>query len=106
MIKRYHKFYIKTSSISEMKKRYSSVHKVEEFDLLVGTPTAFGPELEFRMRIAQPSLIGVHVYFWYTIILLLCLCTTFLWPLCFGWLLVLSLHKEDYLQIFKCVSFW
>ena len=23
----------------------------------------------------------------------------------FGWLLVLSLHKEDYLQIFKCVSF-
>ena len=24
----------------------------------------------------------------------------------FGWLLVLSLYKEDYLQIFKCVSFW
>ena len=23
----------------------------------------------------------------------------------FGWLLVLSLHKEDYLQIFKCVHF-
>ena len=36
----------------------------------------------------------------------ICLCTTFLWPLCFGWLLVLSLYKEDYLQIFKCVSFW
>ena len=33
-------------------------------------------------------------------------CTTFLWPLRFGWLLVLSLYKEDYLQIFKCVSFW
>ena len=27
-----------------------------------------------------------------------CLCTTFLWPLHFGWLLVLSLHREDYLQ--------
>ena len=29
-----------------------------------------------------------------------------LWPLRFGWLLVLSLYKEDYLQIFKCVYFW
>ena len=28
-----------------------------------------------------------------------------LWPLLFGWLLVLSLYKEDYLQIFQCVSF-
>ena len=28
-----------------------------------------------------------------------------LWPLCFGWLLVLGLYKEDYLQIFKRVSF-
>ena len=34
------------------------------------------------------------------------LCTTFLWPLRSGWLSVLSLYKEDYLQIFKCVSFW
>ena len=32
--------------------------------------------------------------------------TTFLWPLRFGWLLVLSFFKEDYLQIFKFVSFW
>ena len=24
------------------------------------------------------------------------------WPLDFGWLLVLSLYKKDYLQIFKC----
>ena len=38
---------------------------------------------------------------WYT-----CLCTTFLWPLHFGWLLVPSLHKDNDLQIFKCVSFW
>ena len=29
-----------------------------------------------------------------------------LWPLRFGWLMVFSLYKEDYLQIFKCVSFW
>ena len=27
-------------------------------------------------------------------------------PLSFDWLLVLSLYKEDYLQSFKCVSFW
>ena len=26
-----------------------------------------------------------------------------LWPLRFGWLLVLSLYKEEYLQMFKCV---
>ena len=31
----------------------------------------------------------------------ICLCTTFLWPLRFGWLLVLSLYKEDYIQFFK-----
>ena len=29
----------------------------------------------------------------------------FLWPLRFGWLLVIILYKEDYLQIFKFVSF-
>ena len=34
------------------------------------------------------------------------MCTTFLWPLHFGWLLVLSLYKEDYLRIFKGVSVW
>ena len=28
-----------------------------------------------------------------------------LWPLCFGWLLVLSLHKQDDFQVFKNVSF-
>ena len=30
----------------------------------------------------------------------------FLWPLCLGWLLVWSLYKEVYLQIFKRVFFW
>ena len=28
------------------------------------------------------------------------------WPLRFGWLFVLSLYKDNYLQIFKCVYFW
>ena len=72
--------------------------------LLVGTPSAFGPELAYRLRVVQPTLMDVPIfliYFYY-----ICLCTTFLWPLHFGWLLVLSLYKEDYLQIFKCVSFW
>ena len=75
--------------------------------LFVGTPSAFGLWLAYRLRVAQPSLMHVPIYFWYSMILLyICLCTTFLWPLRFGWLLVLSLCKEDYLHIFKCVSFW
>ena len=36
----------------------------------------------------------------------ICVCTTFLWPLCFGWLLVLSRYKEDSLQFSKCVTFY
>ena len=36
--------------------------------------------------------------FWYTIILLYMIVYHILWPLHFGWLLILSLYKEDYLQ--------
>ena len=38
--------------------------------LLVGTPSAFGPELAYRLRVAQPTLMDVPIYFWYTLILL------------------------------------
>ena len=38
--------------------------------LLVGTPSAFGHELAYRVRVAQPTLMIVPIYFWYTIILL------------------------------------
>ena len=38
--------------------------------LLVGTPSAFGPELAYRLRVAQPTLMDVARYFWYTLILL------------------------------------
>ena len=38
--------------------------------LLVGTPSALGPELAYRLRVAQPSLMDVTRYFWYTFILL------------------------------------
>ena len=38
--------------------------------LLVGTPSAFGPELAHRVRVVQPSLTDVTRYFWYTLILL------------------------------------
>ena len=31
--------------------------------------------------------------------------TTYLWSLRFGWLLVISLYKEDYLQLLKCASY-
>ena len=38
--------------------------------LLIGTtPSAFGPELAYRLRVAQPTLMDVPIYFWYTIIL-------------------------------------
>ena len=38
--------------------------------LLVGTHLAFGPELAYRLRVAQPTLMDVTRYFWYTFILL------------------------------------
>ena len=73
--------------------------------LLVGTPSAFGPELAYRLRVAQTTLMDVPIYFWYTHVLLyyytcICMCTTFLWPLRFGLLMVLSLYNENYLQFF------
>ena len=33
--------------------------------LLVGTPSAFGPEIAYRLRVAQPTLMDVPRYFWY-----------------------------------------
>ena len=38
--------------------------------LLVGTPSAFGPDFAYRMHVAQPTLMDVTRYFWYTFILL------------------------------------
>ena len=38
--------------------------------LFVGTPSAFGPQLKYRERVAQPALMGATRYFWYTIMLL------------------------------------
>ena len=37
--------------------------------LLVWTLSAFGPELAYRLRVAQPTLMDVVIYFRYTIIL-------------------------------------
>ena len=36
------------------------------------TPSAFGPELVYRLRVGQPALMDVprHMYFWYNIIIL------------------------------------
>ena len=34
--------------------------------LWVGTPSAFGPELAYRLFVAQPTLMDVTRYFWYT----------------------------------------
>ena len=38
--------------------------------LLVGPTSAFGPELAYRLRVAQPSLMDVTRYVWYAFILL------------------------------------
>ena len=54
--------------------------------LLVGTTSAFGPGLVYRLRVAQPTLMNVTRYFWYNN-------NNILLPLCFSWLLVLSLYK-------------
>ena len=75
--------------------------------LLVGTPSAFGPELTYRLRVAQPVLMDFPLYFWYSILLLY----VFLYHIFMTsplWLVFRpqTLYKEDYLQIFKCVSFW
>ena len=39
--------------------------------LLVGTPSAFGPEIAYRLHVAKSTLMDVNRYFWYTFILLL-----------------------------------
>ena len=74
--------------------------------LLVETPSDFGPELAYRLRVAQPTLMDVTRYFSYTLYFYTCPYPTFVLPLHVGWLLVLSLYKVDYLQILKCASFW
>ena len=38
--------------------------------LLVGTHLTFGPELAYRLRVAQTTLMDVPLYFWYTMLLL------------------------------------
>ena len=49
---------------------------------------------------------GCLSVFWYTVFITLHACVIIVRPLHFIWLLVLGLCKEDYLQMFKCVSFW
>ena len=44
----------------------------------------------------------IFIYYSYNHI---CLCSAFVLTLRFGWLLLLSLYNEGYLQIFKCASF-
>ena len=66
------------------------------FRLLVGTPWTFWPEPTYRLRVAQPTLMDVHMYFWYTILLIYMFVyrISMTCPLS----LVLGLYKEDYLQ--------
>ena len=38
--------------------------------LVVGTPSAVGPELAYSLHVAQPTLMDVPIFCWYTLILL------------------------------------
>ena len=70
---------------------------------LVGIPSVLGPGLATR-RAEQSLLWRMSLYIFDILFLLPYMFVyEFLWPLRFGWLLVLSLHKEDYLPIYKCV---
>ena len=68
-------------------------------------PSASGPELAYRLRAAQPTLMDVPIYFWYTITLLYMFVYQIFMtsPL---WLTIGPLYKDDYLQIFEFGSFW
>ena len=68
---------------------------------------AFCPWIWARIQAdgAQPSLADVFIYFCYTVFITLHVCVIIFMASRFSWLLVLGLYKEDYLQIFKCVSF-
>ena len=61
--------------------------------LLVGTPLAFRPELAYWLRVAQPTLMDVPIYFDILLYYYICLCTTLLWPLRFGWAFVTGLSQ-------------
>ena len=75
--------------------------------LLVGTPSAIGPELAFSRAEHSLSYSDVTIYiFAISYLSSMFYVYRFLWPLPLGWLLVWCLYKEVYLQIFKCVSFW
>ena len=75
--------------------------------LLVGTPSAIGPELAFSRAEHSLPYSDVTIYiFDISYLSSMLYVYRFLWPLRFGWLLVWCLYKEVYLQIFKCVSFW
>ena len=72
--------------------------------LLVGNPFSFWTWARVQTARSTAYFNGCPYIFDILLHYYICLCTIFLWPLRFGWLLVLSLYKEDYLYIFKCVS--
>ena len=69
-------------------------------------PSALGPGVSYSLGGAQSYLADVTRSFCILFVLPWMLVYWFLWPLCFGWLLILDFYKEDYLQVLKYVSFW
>ena len=58
---------------SDSKNKYSEDDIIKMFEFLADNilvVSAFGPELGYRLRVAQPTLMDVTRYFWYTLILL------------------------------------
>ena len=74
--------------------------------LLVGAPSAFGPELAYRLRVAQPTLMDVSIFLiYYYITKYVCVPHFYdLSALVDCWFSV-SFRSIIY-KFFKCVSFW
>ena len=73
--------------------------------LLIWTPSVLGPELASRQ--AEHSVFWrVTLYIFDILILSPYMSVRIFMASPLRWLLVLVLYKEDYLQMFKCVSFW
>ena len=80
--------------------------KLLMYDDLVGTPSAFGPELAYRLRVAQPTLTDGPIHLWYTIILLPMFVYLIFYDLsalvgCWS-----SFSTRRIIYKFKCVFFW
>ena len=73
--------------------------------LLVGTASAFGPELIYRLHVAQPTLMDITRYFWYTIILLVLYIFVYLSALVSCWSWLVSMRRVFFYKFLNVCPF-